>query len=140
MLQIPKIEIGASSIIQKRIQEEDTSQNYGSQTLGTLFSTPALTALMIKAATNAVDHHMPEGMITVGTKIEIIHDKPTTLGMTVSVKAEVAEFDGQKILFNIVAYDEAGIIATGKHERMIVNRKMLFQKTQERVDKLISMV
>ena len=25
MLQIPKIEIGASSIIQKRIQEEDTS-------------------------------------------------------------------------------------------------------------------
>ena len=51
--------------------------------------------------------------------------------MTVSVKAEVAEFDGQKILFNIVAYDEAGIIATGKHERMIVNRKMLFQKTRK---------
>jgi len=140
MVLIPNIEIGASLVIQKRIQEEDTSQNYGSQVLGTLFSTPALAALMIKAATNLVDHHMPEGMITVGTKIEITHDKPTTLGLTVSVKATVVEFDGQRILFDLIAYDEAGVIARGKHERMIVNRNLLFRKLQERVDKLITMV
>ena len=139
MLEIPDIKVGTHATVQKRIKEEDTSINYGSGKLKTLLSTPALVALMIKAAVEAIDDKLPEEMITVGKMTTITHDKPTGLGAMVSVKVEVKSFDGQKIVFDVTAYDEIGTIAQGTHERIIVNRKALLKKAQKRAEKLQNM-
>ena len=139
MMEIPKIDIGTSIMIQKKIVEEDTALNYGSGTLETLLATPSLVALMIEAAVNAVDHKLPEGMITVGRAIEIVHEKPTGMGATVSVKVEVKDFDGVKIVFDMTAYDEIGIIGRGTHVRVIVNKKALLERTMIRAEKLMNL-
>lgn len=136
MLKIPKITIGTSKTIQKKIREEDTALNYGSGKLETLLSTPSLVALMIEAAVKAVDDELPEGLITVGKMVKIIHEKPTGLGATVSVHVEVKQFDGEKIFFDMTAYDEIGVIGMGSHERVIVNKKALLGKADERAEKL----
>lgn len=139
MIEIPSIEIGTSITIQKKIVEEDTALNYGSGKLETLLATPSLVALMIEAAVNTVDHKLPEGMITVGRAMEIVHEKPTGIGATVSVKVEVKDFDGVKILFEMTAYDEIGVIGRGSHERIIVNKDALLERASLRAEKLKNM-
>ncbi|MTI56186.1 thioesterase family protein [Geosporobacter ferrireducens] len=139
MIEIPMIDVGTSVTIQKKIVEEDTALNYGSGKLETLLATPSLVALMIEAAVNAVDHRLPEGMITVGRKMEIVHEKPTGIGATVSVKVEVKDFDGAKIVFDMIAYDEIGMIGRGTHERIIVNKNALLERTMSRAEKLKNM-
>ncbi|SHJ34596.1 Predicted thioesterase [Geosporobacter subterraneus DSM 17957] len=139
MIEIPSIEIGTSITIQKKIVEEDTALNYGSGKLETLLATPSLVALMIEAAVNIVDHKLPEGMITVGRAMEIVHEKPTGIGATVSVKVEVKGFDGVKILFEMTAYDEIGVIGRGSHERIIVNKDALLERASLRAEKLKNM-
>ncbi|MEW9124183.1 MAG: hypothetical protein AB2421_15840 [Thermotaleaceae bacterium] len=136
MVEMPRVDVGTSITIQKRIAEEDTALNYGSGQLETLLATPALVALMIEGAVKLVDPKLPEGIITIGKMIKITHEKPTGIGSTITVKVEVGTFDGAKILFNMEAYDEIGLIGTGSHERVIVNKKGLLEKAGNREEKL----
>ncbi|MFT9495362.1 thioesterase family protein [Anaerosolibacter sp.] len=136
MLELPKIKNGTSIVIQREIKEEDTALNYGSGRLENLLATPSLIALMIEGAVKLVDDKLPDGVITVGKMIRIEHQKPTGLGATVSVKVVVKEFDGARILFDIQAYDEIGMIGSGSHERWIVNKNSLLQRATERAEKL----
>ncbi|KXG74077.1 thioesterase family protein [Thermotalea metallivorans] len=136
MLEAPKIDIGSSIVIQKKIREEDTALNYGSGKLENLLATPTLVALMIEAAVNLLDDKLPEGMITVGRMVEIVHEKPTGLGATVSVKVEVKDFDGEKIVLDMIACDEVGMIGRGTHERWIVNKDGLLHRAAKRAEQL----
>ncbi len=136
MLELPKIQKGVSVIIQKEIKEEDTALNYGSGRLENLLATPSLVALMIEGAVKLIDDKLPEDIITVGKMVLIEHEKPTGLGATVSVKVEVKEFDGIKLVFEMTAYDEIGMIGRGSHERWIVNKNSLLERAMERAEKL----
>ena len=138
MLELSKIKKGIYFVIQKEIKEEDTALNYGSGRLENLLATPSLVGLMIEASVKLIDDHLPKGMITVGKTTHIEHEKPTGLGATVSVKVEVEDFDGVKILLTMVAYDEIGVIGRGYHERWIVNKNSLLQKATERAEKLMN--
>ncbi|WP_432401927.1 thioesterase family protein [Wukongibacter sp. M2B1] len=139
MLNVPKIEVGSNVTVQRTVQKEDTALNYGSGKLEKLFATPSLVALMIEASVKLLDDKLPEGFITVGKKAEIVHEKTTVLGETISVNVEVDKFDGNKINLNMTAYDEIGIIGRGAHERIIVNKNALLEKAQKRAKQLENM-
>jgi len=139
MLEIVRIDVGTSLTIQKKVKHEDTALHYGSGKLDTLLATPSLVALMIEAAVKAIDEKLPEGFITVGKMTKVVHEKPTMLDATVSVKIEVKDFDGEKIILDMAAYDEVGLIGRGTHERVIVNKNALLKRAQERAEKIISM-
>ncbi|QEK11748.1 hypothetical protein FQB35_04855 [Crassaminicella thermophila] len=136
MLNTPKIQVNSSLTIQRKVTEEDTALNYGSGKLEKLFATPKLVALMIEVSVKLIDDKLPEGFITVGKMAEVVHEKPTILGQTVSIKVEVKRFDGNKILLDMVAFDEVGIIGRGTHERIIVNKKALLERANKRAEKL----
>ncbi len=132
MEHIPKFEVGESIIIQKLVTESDTALNYGSGHLENLLATPSLVALMIEAASKLVDDRLPEGYITVGYSFTLRHDKPSVLGETVSIKAEIKSYDGNRIKYDVIAYDEIGIIGQGSHDRAVVNKKALLEKANDR--------
>ncbi|MCK8060712.1 MULTISPECIES: thioesterase family protein [unclassified Fusibacter] len=132
MINIPTIPIGESLTIQKKITEEDTALNYGSGQLENLLATPSLVALMIEASAKLLDAHLPEGYITVGQMAQVIHEKPTVLGETVSVKVEITAFDGNKVQLAMHAFDEVGQIGLGNHVRAVVNKSALLSKANER--------
>lgn len=134
MIKIPEIPIGESLTIQKVVTESDTALNYGSGKLEQLFSTPSLVAMMIEASAKLLDDHLPEGYITIGQMAQVIHEKPTVLGETVSIKVEVTAFDGNKVQLNMHAYDEIGPIGLGSHVRAVVHKDSLLNKASERVD------
>ncbi|MBF4695709.1 thioesterase family protein [Fusibacter ferrireducens] len=128
MLEMKKIEVGKSMVIQRKIMEEDTSLNYGSGKIENLFATPRLVALMIEASSMLVDNMLPEGFVSVGKHIEVDHFKPTMLGGTVSVAVKVLESSEDKLTLSMEAYDEIGKIGEGKHVRYIVNQKKLQER------------
>ena len=136
MLDIPKIEAGSNITIQKTVHKEDTGLKYGTGQLDTLFATPSLVALMIEASVQLVDKKLPEGFITVCKTAEVTHEDTTLLGETVSIQVEVARVNGNHIEFKMIAYDEVGLIGSGTHERLIVNKKALLQKAARRAEKL----
>ncbi len=139
MIEIPKINIGEYLIIQRMVKKEDTALNYGSGKLSKLLATPSLVALMIEASVKLIDDNLPEGLITVGKMAQITHEQPTLEGETVSVKVTIKEYDGNKIIIEMVAYDEVGIIGRGIHERIIVNKEALLRRAEKRSEKLKKM-
>ncbi|SHJ77123.1 thioesterase family protein [Paramaledivibacter caminithermalis] len=136
MIDVPKVKVGSSITIQRVVRQEDTALNYGSGKLEKLFATPSLVALMIEASVKLIDDKLPEGFITVGKVAEVVHEKATVLGETVSVNVKVKEFDGNNIILEMIAYDEIGTIGRGSHKRIIVNKKALLEKANTRAAKL----
>lgn len=88
-----------------------------------VFATPAMIALMEKTANNSVSKLLPSDCVSVGVEINTKHIKATGIGNTISCKSELVKVDGKKLFFNILAYDNEGLIGEATHTRVIVNRE-----------------
>ncbi len=123
--------VGQNSVIHKIIQKADTAGNY-SDGLGELLATPTCIDMIIKAAVNAVDKHLPEGYITVGHAVEFVHDKATVIGMAVNVRATLDKIVGKRLYFTVTAWDDLGDIGHGRHVRQVIKREDLIKGVKER--------
>jgi len=108
------------------VGEKDTAKVYGSGTLE-VFATPAMIALMEKTCLNSVAPYLEEGMGTVGTLLNVKHTAATPVGMQVTVESRLVEVDRRRLVFEVKAFDEAGAIGEGIHERFIIESDK-FQK------------
>ena len=97
-----------------------------------VFGTPFLIALMERAAWSSLESRLDEGQSSVGTKIAISHLAATPMGMTVRAESEVTAVDGRRLEFKVTAYDEAGLIAEGTHERFVVTADRFLSKAAEK--------
>lgn len=110
---------------------ENTATAVGSGVLE-VFATPMMIALMEKTACNSVIPYLDEGDGTVGTELNVKHVAATPIGMTVTCESELIEVDGRRLVFNVEAYDEVGLIGKGTHERFIVNNEKFQFKTNNK--------
>ncbi|MBR5286263.1 MAG: thioesterase family protein [Clostridia bacterium] len=110
------------------VTESNTALSVGSGSLK-VYATPAMLALIEKAACEALKGSLDESETTVGTLLNVKHIAATPIGMKVSATAELIERDGRKLVFNVTASDECGVIGEGVHERFIVNSEKFINKT-----------
>ncbi len=127
------IEIGIKGRAEDVVREENTAQAVGSGTLP-VFATPAMTALMEKAAWTSLAPYLGEGESTVGTKLEITHDSASPLGIKVWAESEVTAVDGKRIVLKVAAYDEKGLIGQGVHERFIITNDRFLAKAGRKLE------
>ncbi|MGN0468615.1 MAG: thioesterase family protein [Acutalibacteraceae bacterium] len=125
------ITIGEENIAKTTVTNEKTAKSAGSGSLD-VFATPFMCALMEKAASELCENYMSEGFTTVGTALDISHIAATSIGQEVFAKAIVTEFDSRKISFDVEAYDNAGLIGKGRHERFIVQKEKFIKKAINR--------
>jgi len=111
----------------QRVTSNTTALHYGSG-LVEVFATPAMIALMEKAALNAVQKKLPEGYNTVGTEISVRHIKATPKGMKVKSEATLKEIDGIKLKFEVIAWDEEGEIGRGTLTRKIIETEKFMSR------------
>ncbi len=128
---LPQLKPGLSRTFQKTIEPADTL-SFGHGALTELMATPTLSALLIEASVSVIDPMLPEGYVTVGLSTSVSYLNPTFIGMTVTAVAALAEVDNRKLVFEIMAFDELGQIARGRHERYIVNAAHFMQSARER--------
>lgn len=98
-----------------------TAREMGSGDMEVL-ATPALVAMMEHTAMLLAAPRLADGQTTVGTRIETDHRHPTAVGRRVRVTAALTGQEGRKLLFELRAEDDAGLIAEARHERVVVTR------------------
>ncbi|MDO4739202.1 MAG: thioesterase family protein [Eubacteriales bacterium] len=118
--------IGKQEII---VTEEKTAKAMGSGELN-VFATPAMIALMENTAYTSVADQLESGQGTVGTLMNVKHLAATPVGMKVTCQTKLIEIDRRRLVFEVSASDEAGLIGEGIHERFIVDNA----KFQSRAD------
>ena len=96
-----------------------------------------MVALMENAALSLMASTLPEGKGTVGTSIQITHSAPTPVGMKVWAEAEVTHIsaNGKMVDFQVRAYDEAGLIGEGTHQRAIIDNERFLAKANGKLAK-----
>lgn len=120
------LEKGIKGTAETIVTQEKTAKAMGSGELA-VYATPAMIALMEETAYKSVASELEEGSGSVGTLMNVKHLAASPVGMKITCKTELTEVDGRKLTFRVEAYDEAGLIGEGIHERfVIINDK--FQK------------
>ncbi len=128
------MEAGMKYTTKITVTEADTAKAVGSGTLLVL-ATPRMIALMEEAAYKAIGGVLEEGTSSVGTLMNVKHLSATPVGMEVYATATVTSVDGRKVEFLVEAFDEAGKIGEGTHERFIVAEKKFVDKTYSKLNK-----
>lgn len=113
------------------VSESDTAKAVKSGELEVL-ATPVLAAAMEAAAVDAVAGYLSDNETTVGSLLELKHTSPSVVGANISAKAEVTKIDGRKIVYEIQASDDSGVIGTAIHERYIVDKSKFMEKAAVR--------
>ena len=122
---------GFSHEFKVTVTSEESVGNF-SPKLDQLLATSACVKAFIRAAIETTDKYLPEGYITVGQSIEISHEVPSYIGTTVNFQATLYSIGGNKIYYELVAWDHMGTVATGKHTRAVVNWALLMDGARER--------
>lgn len=111
------------------VTEEMTAQAMSSGTLP-VYATPCMVALMEDTAKDSVAAFLEEGQGTVGTLVNVKHVSATPVGMEVTCETKLTLVDRKRLVFEVKAYDAAGIIGEGTHERFIIDNERFMQKAE----------
>ena len=89
--------------------------------LPAVFSTPAMIGMMEAATSLAVQHALPPGSITVGTRIEVDHLKAVPAKTLVTAWARLTDVNGRTLGFDVEARAGKALIGRGRVYRAIVD-------------------
>lgn len=97
-----------------------------------VFSTPAMIALMERAAVSAAAPFLGSGRTTVGTKLDVRHTAATVPGTMVTAEAVLLRSEGRRLEFAVRAFDPSGTIGEGFHERVVVDTARFLDRAATR--------
>jgi predicted thioesterase len=122
-----KIPLGVKHKIEVKVTDDLSAKSFGSG-LVNVFATPAMIALMEKTAMESILELLPKGYTTVGTEVNIKHLKATAIGKHVIAESYLKSANGNKIIFELHAFDEKGMIGIGTHTRVIIEEKSFMER------------
>ena len=117
MIEIP---LGMKNTYDVDVNVENTASRVRSGGVPT-FSTPSMIAGMECCCSNSMLPYLEEGQGSVGIRIEVKHMASTPIGMHVHFESELVLQDRRRLVFKVAAYDDAGLIGEGTHERFIID-------------------
>ncbi len=124
-----ELEIGIKGTGSVLVEQGNTALAMGSGQL-LVFATPAMIALMEKTASESIQNYLEDGYGSVGTKLEVKHSSATPLGMEVHCESELLTIDGRRLVFSVKAFDKAGLIGEGTHERFLIKNESFLKKAE----------
>jgi predicted thioesterase len=120
---------GASELV---VAEEHTAPRVGSGRVHVL-ATPVMINVIEAAALAAIEHLLPEGYQSLGTRLDIRHFAATPVGMRVRAEVEVVKVEKRTVTFRVSVADEKEPIGDGTHERMVVNVSRFDVRVQDKL-------
>jgi len=123
--------VGLAATVTATISAEHLAARWASGALQVL-ATPQVIALMENASWASVEPHLPPGHTTVGGRVEMRHTAPTPLGARVTARSELVSIDRRRLTFRITAFDEAGQIAYGEHDRHVIEIGPFLERAEAR--------
>ena len=121
--------IGTSEIV---VGPEHTAPFVGSGRIAVL-ATPVMINLIEAAALAAIEHLLPAGHQSLGTRLDVSHTAATPVGVRVTASAEVLSLEGRTVTFRVEARDEFEAIGGGTHQRVVVSVVRFDERVQRKV-------
>ena len=130
------MEIGTKGFNELTVTEDKLACNVGSG-LVAVYATPMMIAGIEGTAAESVAPMLEPGKTTVGIQMNVSHVAATPCGMQVRFETELTEIapNGKILTFAVRAYDEAGLIGEGVHQRAIVDKERFEAKCQAKLNK-----
>lgn len=128
------LQIGLSGEKEMLVTENDLASfagNIGAEVL----STHCIVLLMELAARQAVEGRIPEGKITLGTRVDIRHFSAAPVGSRVRAVARLSALEGHRLHFHVAAYDDVEKLAEGENEHVIVSQDFFLKKVKRKAGK-----
>lgn len=122
-----QLKVGLIGRAETVVDESNTAASMGSGLLP-VFATPAMLALMEKAAASSVQPLLGEGEGSVGTRLEVSHLAATPMGLPVRAESELLEVDRRRLRFAVRAWAGEELIGEGFHERFVINVDRFMEK------------
>jgi fluoroacetyl-CoA thioesterase len=127
-----RLQPGLSGSADLLVGVEHTAPSIGSGVVPVL-ATPVMINVIEAAALAAVEHLLPTGYQSLGTRLDVSHFAATPIGMRISARAELVAIEGRKLTFRVEARDEVEPIGDGSHERIVVNVARFDERVQRKV-------
>jgi len=87
-----------------------------------MYSTPSMIQLIEDTCIRLIDAYVEPGEQSVGTRVDVQHLAPTTIGKSVTARVEVREVKGRRYAFNVEVHNEDGVkIGEGAHDRALID-------------------
>ena len=97
---------GTKGKAEVKVDDTNTAVTMGSGSLK-VFATPAMIALIEKAACKALEGQLEDGQTTVGTKLDVAHVAATPVGMNVTADLYLRSLQGMKRMLSARALTSA---------------------------------
>lgn len=123
---------GLSGRAELVVGDEHTAPRIGSGKVHVL-ATPVMINVIEAAALAAIEHLLPPGYQSLGTRLDVRHIAATPVGMKVTATAVVTKAESRTVTFRIEAKDEKDLIGDGTHERVIVNVEKFAARVQKKL-------
>ena len=119
--------VGASVSVPHKVTDADLARTLGTGDLPVLASSRLLT--WAEGATcAAIEADLGESQTSVGTRLEMQHERPSPLDETVLVRAELTRVDGRELVFEVQAEHEDGqVVGRGGVSRVVVDRQRFLE-------------
>ncbi|MCU1388360.1 MAG: Thioesterase superfamily [Ilumatobacteraceae bacterium] len=122
------IEVGLRGEARITVADADTAMSHGTGSVP-VFATPCVIALCERAAIAAVGERLPDGVTTVGMRVQVDHLQPTAVGHEVTAEAFLKHIEGRRLTFAVSVHDNRGLVAAGKVTRVMVDIERFMGKT-----------
>ena len=127
-----KLKVGLKGVSELVVGEEHTAPRVGSGRVHVL-ATPVMINVIEAAALAAIEHLLPSGYQSLGTRLDIRHFAATPVGMRVRAEVQVTGIEKRLVTFRVSVSDDKEPIGDGTHERMVVNVARFDVRVQEKV-------
>lgn len=99
-----------------------------------VFATGFMVGFLEWACIDAIKPHLdwPHEQ-SLGTHINVNHTAATPPGLLVTARVKLVEVNGRRLVFEVEADDGVEIIATGTHERFVIDRDRFEEKMRNKV-------
>ena len=103
------------------------------QAMPEVFATGFFIGLIEWACIQTINPHLdwPKEQ-TVGTHVDISHEAATPPGLEITVSTRLMKVEGRRLVFEVEASDDAGIIGRGAHERFVIDARRFAAKATRR--------
>jgi fluoroacetyl-CoA thioesterase len=118
---------GLSAYASMAVTERDTALALRSGDVEVL-ATPRVVGLAEEATVQAVKGELPEGMTTVGYRVQLDHLAPTAIGGDVRAEATLEAIESRRLTFRVAVSDGRGLVAAGRITRVVVDRARFLEK------------
>ena len=98
-----------------------------------VLSTPAMIALMERAALEAAQPHLLPGETTVGVRLEVDHLDACLLGTGVVAEAELLRVEGRRLRFAVAVKAGERLLGQGFHDRAVIDEAKFLARLKERL-------